>query len=132
MAGAARILITGSGAICAAGKSPREIWETLQSGQSAIGPIGLWDTAGWPRRHAGEVRNLEPAKLLGDRKILKFIRRSDVFGLYAGGRAIEAAGIARGGTDWTGMPARSTATAPASTSARAEAPTTASTTTFRS
>jgi len=89
-----RILITGSGAICAAGRTPLEIWETLQSGQSAIGPIGLWDTAGWPRRHAGEVRNLEPAKLLGDRKILKFIRRSDVFGLYAGGRAIEAAGIA--------------------------------------
>ncbi|MGB8436092.1 MAG: beta-ketoacyl synthase N-terminal-like domain-containing protein [Burkholderiales bacterium] len=94
MAGAARILITGSGAICAAGRSPLEIWETLQSGQSAIGPIGLWDTAGWPRRYAGEVRNLEPAKLLGDRKILKFVRRSDVFGLYAGGRAIEAAGIA--------------------------------------
>jgi 3-oxoacyl-[acyl-carrier-protein] synthase-1 len=94
MAGAARILITGSGAICAAGRSPREIWETLQSGRSAIGPIGLWDTTDWPRRHAGEVRDLEPAKLLGDRKILKFIRRSDVFGLYAGGRAIDAAGIA--------------------------------------
>lgn len=94
MAAAPRILITGSGAICAAGRSPAEIWQTLQSGNSAIGPIGLWDVTDWPRRYAGEVRDLEPAKLLGDRKILKFIRRSDVFGLYAASRAIDAAGIA--------------------------------------
>ena len=94
MAGVPKILITGSGAICAAGRSPAEIWETLQSGRSAIGPITLWDTSGWPRRNAGEVRGLEPAKLLGDRKVLKFIRRSDVFGLYAASRAIDAAGIA--------------------------------------
>ncbi len=94
MAGDPRILITGSGAICAAGRSPAEIWETLQSGRSAIGPIALWDVTGWPRQRAGEVRSLEPAKLLGDRKILKFIRRSDVFGLYAASRAIDAAGIA--------------------------------------
>jgi 3-oxoacyl-[acyl-carrier-protein] synthase-1 len=94
MATNAKILITGSGAICAAGRSPAEIWETLQSGRSAIGPIGLWDTAGWPRKVAGEVRGLEPAKLLGDRKILKFIRRSDVFGLYAASRAIDGSGIA--------------------------------------
>jgi 3-oxoacyl-[acyl-carrier-protein] synthase I len=93
MARAPKILITGSGAICAAGRSPAEILETLQSGQSAIGPIALWDVTGWSRRHAGEVRNLEPAKLLGDRKVLKFIRRSDVFGLYAASRAIDAAGI---------------------------------------
>lgn len=93
MAGAQRIVFTGSGAICAAGRSPAEIWEALQAGRSAIGPIALWDTAGWPRSIAGEIRNLEPAKLLGDRKILKFIRRSDVLGLYAASRAIDASGI---------------------------------------
>jgi 3-oxoacyl-[acyl-carrier-protein] synthase-1 len=94
MAAAQRIVITGSGAICAAGRSPAEIWETLQSGRSAIGPITLWDTTGWPRTIAGEIRDLQPAKLLGDRKILKFIRRSDVLGLYAASRAIDASGIA--------------------------------------
>ena len=91
---AARIVITGAGAICAAGRSPAEIRQALQSGQSAIGPIGLWDTTGWPRAFAGEIRDLQPAKLLGDRKILKFIRRSDVLGLYAAGRAIETSGFA--------------------------------------
>ena len=94
MAGSPKIVITGSGAICAAGKSPAEVWETLQSGRSAIGPIELWDTTDWPRKNAGEIRGLQPAKLLGDRKILKFIRRSDVLGIYAAGRAIDAAGIA--------------------------------------
>ena len=94
MSAAGRIVITGSGAICAAGRTPEEILQTLQSGRSAIGPVEQWDTAGWPRRHAGEIRSLEPAKLLGDRKILKFIRRSDVLGLYAGSRAIDASGLA--------------------------------------
>jgi len=94
MAAAQRVVITGSGAICAAGRSPAEIWQTICSGASAIGPIGLWDTTGWPRTMAGEIRDLQPAKLLGDRKILKFIRRSDVLGLYAASRAIDASGIA--------------------------------------
>jgi len=94
MGGAQRIVITGSGAICAAGRSPAEIWQRLQSGRSAIGPITLWDTAGWARTVAGEIRDLQAAKLLGDRKILKFIRRSDVLGLYAASSAIEGSGLA--------------------------------------
>ena len=53
MAGMPKVLITGSGAVCAAGASPAAIFATLQSGRSAIGPITLWDTAGWPRTIAG-------------------------------------------------------------------------------
>jgi len=94
MAATPRIVVTGSGAICAAGRSPAEIWQALQSGQSAIGPIAQWDTTGWSRSVAGEIRDLQPGKLLGDRKILKFIRRSDVLGLYAASRAIETSGFA--------------------------------------
>lgn len=94
MADAQRIVITGSGAICAAGRSPAGIWQQLHSGQSAIGPITLWDTAGWARSVAGEIGDLQAAKLLGDRKILKFIRRSDVLGLYAASSAIEGSGLA--------------------------------------
>jgi len=94
MAATQRIVLTGSGAICAAGRSPAEIWQALQSGRSAIGPIAQWDTTGWSRSVAGEIRDLQPGKLLGDRKILKFIRRSDVLGLYAASRAIETSGFA--------------------------------------
>jgi 3-oxoacyl-(acyl-carrier-protein) synthase len=93
MAEAADIVITGAGALCAAGKQPAEIWDTVLSGRSALSPIQQWDTTEWPRRIAGEIANLDPVALLRDRKIQKLIRRSDVFGLYAAEQAIEASGI---------------------------------------
>ncbi len=60
------------------------------AGRSALSPIRQWDTTDWPRRIAGEIVDLDPVALLQDRKIQKFIRRSDVFGLYAADQAIEA------------------------------------------
>jgi 3-oxoacyl-[acyl-carrier-protein] synthase I len=93
MAEAASIVITGAGALCAAGKQPAEIWAALLSGRSALSPIQQWDTTEWPRRIAGEIVDLDPVALLRDRKIQKLIRRSDVFGLYAAEQAIEASGI---------------------------------------
>ena len=90
MADAADIVITGAGALCAAGKQPGEIWDAVRSGRSALSPIQQWDSSEWPRRIAGEIPDLDPVALLRDRKIQKLIRRSDVFGLYAADQAIEA------------------------------------------
>ncbi len=89
-----RVMVTGTGAICGAGRSPEAILEALLAGRSAIAPIRQWDAEKWPVRVAAEVPEYNAAALAGDRKILKFIRRTDVFGLYAAGRAIEAAGFA--------------------------------------
>jgi 3-oxoacyl-[acyl-carrier-protein] synthase-1 len=89
----ARALITGSGAICGAGRTPAEIFSALASGHCAIGPIAQWDVTQWPAPLAAEVRDYDAAKLTGDRKVLKFVRRTDVFGLYAADRAIENAGL---------------------------------------
>lgn len=89
-----RILITGSGAICGAGDSPEAVLVALLEGRSAIGPITQWDVDGWPVRIAAEVPDYNAGKLTGDRKLLKHIRRTDVFGLYAADRAIEQAGFA--------------------------------------
>jgi 3-oxoacyl-[acyl-carrier-protein] synthase-1 len=94
MAQAQRIVVTGTGAVCGAGKSPAEIVAALRAGRSAIRPIGQWDASKWPARTAAEVADYNAAALAGDRKLLKLIRRTDVFGLYAAGQAIEAAGIA--------------------------------------
>ena len=88
-----RIVVTGAGALCASGKHPDEIWEALCAGRSALSPIRQWDTTDWPRRIAGEIADLDPVALLKDRKIQKFIRRSDVFGLYAADQAIGSSGI---------------------------------------
>ena len=93
MAATPRIVITGTGAICGAGRTPDEIWDAVVAGRSAIGPIRQWDASRWPTQIAAEVPDLQPAKLLEDRKVLKLIRRTDVFGLYAAARAIESSGL---------------------------------------
>jgi len=90
---ASRVLVTGAGAICAAGKEPDAILEEVRAGRSAIAPVQLWDTTGWPTREAGEVHDFNPRALIEDRKLHKLIRRTDFFGLYAAGRAIDSSGI---------------------------------------
>lgn len=88
-----RIVVTGTGAVCAAGMHPDAILETVRAGKSAIGPVRQWDTAGWPVRDAGEVADFDARKLVDDRKLHKLIRRTDLFGLYAASTAIDASGI---------------------------------------
>jgi 3-oxoacyl-(acyl-carrier-protein) synthase len=90
-----RVVITGTGAICGSGRSAAEIIDSALEGRSAIAEIESFDTAAWPRRHAAEVKDYDASKLTGDRKLLKLIRRSDVFGLHSAAQAIEEAGFAR-------------------------------------
>jgi 3-oxoacyl-[acyl-carrier-protein] synthase-1 len=70
---------------------PGAILAALREGRSAIGPIAQWDTAGWPVRVAAEMADFNPRALVDDRKLHKFIRRTDMFGLYAASQAIDAA-----------------------------------------
>ncbi|HTN48330.1 MAG TPA: beta-ketoacyl synthase N-terminal-like domain-containing protein [Burkholderiaceae bacterium] len=94
--GAPRIVITGTGAICGSGRTPEDILAAIREGRSAVGPLSQWDASRFPVRIAAEVTEYNAGALTGDRKLLKFIRRTDVFGLYAADRAIEASGWA----DW--------------------------------
>lgn len=93
MAQRVEVVVTGAGALCAAGNNVADIWSAVRTGRSALSPIQQWDTTGWPRRIAGEIAEFDPVALLKDRKIQKFIRRSDVFGLYAAEQAIGASGL---------------------------------------
>jgi 3-oxoacyl-[acyl-carrier-protein] synthase-1 len=88
-----RIIVSGSGAICAAGKSPGEIWDAVCSGRPAIRPIEQWDTSGWPASLAGEIPGLDPRALVEDRKLHKLLQRSDLLGLYVAGRALDESGF---------------------------------------
>jgi 3-oxoacyl-[acyl-carrier-protein] synthase-1 len=90
---AERILITGSGAVCAGGKEPEDIFAGVREGRSVIGPIGEWDVTGWPTQVAGVVPDFNARAMVEDRKLHKLIRRTDLFGLYAAGRAIEHSGL---------------------------------------
>jgi 3-oxoacyl-[acyl-carrier-protein] synthase-1 len=86
-----KVLITGSGAVCASGMHPAEILAALREGRSAIGPIQQWDTTGWPITVAAEMVDFNPRALVEDRKLHKLIRRTDMLGLYAASRAIDSA-----------------------------------------
>ena len=88
-----KVVVTGSGAVCAAGASPEEILDAVRVGRSAIGPIKQWDTTGWPCRVAAEIPDFNPRAMVEDRKLHKLIRRTDLVGLYAAGKAIERSGI---------------------------------------
>ena len=93
MAATPRVLVTGTGAVCGAGRTPDEILDAVQAGRSAISPIRQWDTTGWPVRVAAEIPDYNPSALVADRKLHKLIRRTDLLGLYAAGRAIEGSGF---------------------------------------
>ena len=88
-----RVLVTGTGAVCATGMTPEAILDQVLSGASAIRPIEGFDTAGWPVRHAAEMRDYNARALVDDRKLHKFIRRTDFFGIYAGDRAVASSGM---------------------------------------
>ena len=75
-----RIVITGNGAICGAGTDPGSIVDALLAGRSALAPITSFDAEPFQGRLAAEVPDYNGGKLLGDRKLLKLVRRSDVFG----------------------------------------------------
>ena len=92
MSNSRRIVITGSGAICGAGKTLEEIWDAVLNGRSAVAPITQWDAARWPSRVASEV-TVDNRTLVPDRKLHKSISRSDMLGLYATDVALKQSGL---------------------------------------
>ncbi len=88
-----KIVITGTGAVCAAGMHPQDILEVVLAGRTAIAPIRQWDTSAWPTHLAGEIADLNPRALVADRKLHKLIRRTDLVGLYAASQAIDSSGL---------------------------------------
>ena len=87
------IVITGLGAVCGAGLAPETIWDAVRSGRSAVAPIRQWDTRGWPIRVAAEVVGVDNRTLVEDRRLHKTLSRTDLFGLYAAGAAIQQSAL---------------------------------------
>ncbi len=74
-----RVVVTGLGAITPLGNDVESFWQNILAGNSGIGPITHFDSAGFDSRIAGEVRNFDPSALV-DRKEA---RRMDFFVQYA-------------------------------------------------
>ena len=88
-----KIVITGAGAVCGAGRTIDSIWEAIQNGRSAISEITEWDTSQWPVRMGAPVTGVDNRTLVEDRKLHKMISRTDMLGLYAAGQAIQQSGL---------------------------------------
>jgi 3-oxoacyl-[acyl-carrier-protein] synthase-1 len=87
-----KIVFTGLGAVCGAGRTVDEIFDAVVNGRSAIAPITQFDATRWPVRIAAEC-NIENKILVPDRKLHKSISRTDIFGIYAAESAIAQSGL---------------------------------------
>ena len=88
-----RIMITGTGAVCGAGKTVESVWNAILAEHSAIAPITQWDASRWPVGVAAEIPDSDLRTLVEDRRLHKLISRTDLFGLYAAGEAIQNSGL---------------------------------------
>lgn len=74
-----RVVVTGMGIVSPCGNNLKENWENIVNGNSGIDYITRFDTADFPAKIAGEVKNLNPEDFV-DKKDAK---RYDLFLIYA-------------------------------------------------
>ncbi len=69
-----RVVVTGVGLVCALGIGTEETWKNLLAGQSGIGPITQFDTAGFDCKIAGEIKNFDPFQWIEKKELKKMGR----------------------------------------------------------
>ena len=87
-----RVVVTGLGAMTPLGTSVDTVWQRLCRGESGIGPITRFDSAGYPARIAGEVTDFDAARYLDRHDV----RRSDRFcqlAIAASQEAVDDSGL---------------------------------------
>ena len=88
-----RVVITGLGTVNAVAHDPAEFAAALRNGVCGIGPITLFDTAGFCTRNGAQVRDFCPRDAIPRGMSLKRMSRSDVFALTAALQALSQAGL---------------------------------------
>ncbi|MGI8485584.1 MAG: beta-ketoacyl synthase N-terminal-like domain-containing protein, partial [Thermomicrobiales bacterium] len=87
-----RVVITGTGAICAVGNTAPDVWEAISNGRSGIAPITRFDAEGFETRFAGEVKGFDPAGTLGKKEHRRLDRYSQL-AIVASREAVAQAGL---------------------------------------
>jgi len=88
-----RVVITGLGTVNAVAHDPAEFAAALRNGVCGIGPVTLFDTAGFLTRNGAQVRDFRPGDAIPRGISLKRMSRSDVFALTAVLQALSQAGL---------------------------------------
>jgi len=87
-----RVVITGMGVVSPVGIGKEKFWASLIGGRSGIGPITLFDTAGYPVTIAGEVKGFDLSDKV-ESKELRHLDRFVQFAIEAADEAIEDSGL---------------------------------------
>lgn len=82
-----RIVITGVGVISPCGTGKKDFWANVKAGKSGIDKVTRFDTADFPTKLAGEVKNFDPKWYMEP----KIVLRTDIATQYAVNAACMAA-----------------------------------------
>ncbi len=88
-----RVVVTGVGAVTAAGNTAEDTWRAMVEGRSGIGPITLFDPEPYPVRIQAEVKNFDLGERVDPRQ-QRYMSRGVKFGLGAALEALEDSGLA--------------------------------------
>ena len=88
-----RVVVTGLGALSAAGLTKEALWESLLAGRSGIGPVTRFDASGMSSRIAGEVKDFDPVAMIDPALKPRRMSRQTQLGVVAAMQAIEDAGL---------------------------------------
>ncbi|MCL2182564.1 MAG: beta-ketoacyl-ACP synthase II [Chitinispirillia bacterium] len=87
-----RIVITGMGVTSPLGNDAEAFWKALCEGRPGIGPVTAFDTADYPTKIAGEVRDLDFTRFV-DAKEVRRNDRAILLGLAASHMALADSGL---------------------------------------
>lgn len=86
-----RVVVTGMGVVSPVGIGVDAFWNALLSGKSGVTPITEFDPTDFPVKIAGEVKDFDPVKYVGDKKTVRHMDRNAQFAVAAAKMAVEDA-----------------------------------------
>src|SRR5262245_30760326 len=95
-----RVVVTGMGAVSPLGLTADETWSRVVAGCSGIGGITRFDPPGYETTFAGEVKDFDPAAVLGKKEARRMDRYAQL-AVAAGLEAMAQAGLTPGTFDPT-------------------------------
>jgi 3-oxoacyl-[acyl-carrier-protein] synthase II len=95
---AARVAITGLGAVTPVGNDAATTWRSLVQGKSGVGPITTFPATSFPVKIAGLVKDFDFAQYVSDPRSTRHLYRAGQFAVAAAAQAVEDAGMANGGS----------------------------------
>lgn len=86
-----RVVITGIGVVSPVGIGKDAFWNSLLEGKSGVSTITAFDPSDFPVKIAGEVKDFDAEKYVGDKKTVRHMDRNVQFAVAAARMAVEDA-----------------------------------------